>query len=203
MARASTRPPGESTRTRQPADRNQILASALQLFYERGYHATSMQDIADSVGVLKGSLYYHIENKEELLLTLLSLSIDDVYDAIATAAATEGTPSARLRRLILGELTAVAAHQKEIAIWQTERRRARGLLQEIDAKARLADEVVRSVLLECAQEHGLSDEEFDLAYHAVQGLIVSFSSWYKPGGPVALESIASRYADYAEAILAA
>ncbi len=54
----------------------EIARAAIQLFDEKGYHATSVQDIADAVGLQKGSLYHYIENKEELLLRIASQSIN-------------------------------------------------------------------------------------------------------------------------------
>ncbi len=53
----------------------EIARAAIQLFDQKGYHATSVQDIADAVGLQKGSLYHYIENKEELLLRIASQSI--------------------------------------------------------------------------------------------------------------------------------
>ena len=55
---------------------HEIAEAAVQLFNKKGYHATSMQDIADYVGLQKGSLYYYISSKEELLERITSESID-------------------------------------------------------------------------------------------------------------------------------
>src|ERR671935_2451137 len=52
-----------------PRERSEeVYAAALRLFREKGYHATSMQDIAEAVGLYKGSLYHYIGGKEELLV---------------------------------------------------------------------------------------------------------------------------------------
>ena len=48
--------------------RDEIILSAAQIFREKGFHATSMQDIADSVQLQKASLYHHIDSKQEILL---------------------------------------------------------------------------------------------------------------------------------------
>ena len=49
----------------------EILDSAAKFFYTKGYHATSIEDVARDVGMLKGSLYYYIKSKEDLLYGLL------------------------------------------------------------------------------------------------------------------------------------
>lgn len=70
MLRAET---GRPTRNRaKSAERwNQILAVATRLFREQGYAATSMQEVSDAVGLLKGSLYYYVRSKEDLLVAIL------------------------------------------------------------------------------------------------------------------------------------
>ena len=48
----------------------EIIAAALKIFREKGYHAASMQDLADAVGLQKASLYYYVASKEDLLTAL-------------------------------------------------------------------------------------------------------------------------------------
>ena len=56
--------------SRSPREQ-QILDAAAVVFYEKGYAAASIQDVADAVGILKGSLYYYIDSKEDLLFEIL------------------------------------------------------------------------------------------------------------------------------------
>ena len=75
--------------SRRRAEReDQLLESATRLFKEKGYHNTSMQDLADALDLQKGSLYYYIDSKEELLRRLLvgatsflAAQVDDIYAA--------------------------------------------------------------------------------------------------------------------------
>src|SRR5947207_409360 len=63
--------------SRPPRRRQQeILEAAARVFHEKGYESTSIQDIADEVGILKGSLYYYIRSKEDLLYEI----IRDIHD---------------------------------------------------------------------------------------------------------------------------
>jgi AcrR family transcriptional regulator len=82
----------------------QILDAATQVFAEKGYADTSIQDIADRVGMLRGSVYYYIDSKEDLLYRILRrLNIKALQFAEEVEKA-GGTPSDRLRRLIRGHL---------------------------------------------------------------------------------------------------
>jgi len=63
--------PTPSPRKRRPHRRDQILAAAVELFHERGYHATGMDEIGAAAGITGPGIYRHFRNKEEILETLL------------------------------------------------------------------------------------------------------------------------------------
>jgi AcrR family transcriptional regulator len=83
----------EDTRTR-------ILDASRELFVEQGYAGTSVRDIADRMGMTKGSLYYHFASKEELLLALMTPLVDALDEFVAKARATEVITGDLLRMLV-------------------------------------------------------------------------------------------------------
>jgi AcrR family transcriptional regulator len=84
-----------SVRLPAPARREQLLATALEVFARQGFHATSMNDIADAAGVTKPVLYQHFDSKRELYLALLAEVGGRLLHALA--AATAGTSDGKLR----------------------------------------------------------------------------------------------------------
>ena len=62
----------------QKTDAQSIIKSALNVFLEKGYHKTSMNDLAAEAGLLKGSLYHHFSSKEELMKSVIE-SLHDYY----------------------------------------------------------------------------------------------------------------------------
>jgi AcrR family transcriptional regulator len=73
---------GPKAGSEPPSDRfDQILVAAAALIYERGYHATSLRDIAAAVDIKAASIYYHFSNKQELLVKIMSRTMDDLIDA--------------------------------------------------------------------------------------------------------------------------
>lgn len=72
---------------RQDNRRAQLLDAAAHLFSERGFHATSMRDIAKAVGMLSGSIYYHFESKEEMLLAVYEEGKRRIADEVDAAVA--------------------------------------------------------------------------------------------------------------------
>ena len=74
----------------------EITAAGISIFFEKGYPAATIQDVADRVGVLKGSLYHYISSKETLLMRILQGSHDQGMDIINTVRAMDVPPDERL-----------------------------------------------------------------------------------------------------------
>jgi AcrR family transcriptional regulator len=78
----------------------EVLEVAGKIFCEKGYEATSTQDIADSLGILKGSLYYYTQTKENLLFELIQGALQGSIDNLQRIAAKDDPAIDRLRELI-------------------------------------------------------------------------------------------------------
>src|SRR4029079_10204677 len=80
-----------ATPAKAPKKRDrEVLDAAARVFYERGYSDASVQDVADELGILKGSLYHYIDTKEDLLFRLLQETHDEIYLILEEVAALEG-----------------------------------------------------------------------------------------------------------------
>ncbi|MDI1246607.1 MAG: TetR/AcrR family transcriptional regulator [Rhodoferax sp.] len=85
----------------------ELLDAAAHLFSKHGYSATSMRDIASSVDMLSGSLYYHFPSKEELLVAVYSAGVTQLVDATSEALKKESDPWTRLEALCRAHLEVV------------------------------------------------------------------------------------------------
>src|ERR1700742_4390413 len=83
MVEAASLPDAAVAAPARPGRRRdkEVLDVAAQLFFERGYADASVQDVAEALGMLKGSLYYYIDTKEDLLFRLLD-GVNDDFEAI-------------------------------------------------------------------------------------------------------------------------
>src|SRR5271167_649435 len=99
------------SRPRQDNRRIQLLDAAARLFNERGFHATSMRDIAKAVGMLSGSIYYHFDSKDEMLLAVYQEGKRRVAEAVDAAVAGEAAPWRRLEAACAAHLRALIAHR--------------------------------------------------------------------------------------------
>ena len=88
---------GVSLRERQRQERERlILRAASDLFVERGYHDTSMDDIAARVGIAKGTVYLHFASKEDLTLALLEQGVREFTQSLDAILSADGTPRDKL-----------------------------------------------------------------------------------------------------------
>lgn len=96
---------------RQDNRREHLLDAAAKLFSERGFHATSMRDIAKAVGMLSGSIYYHFESKDEMLLAVYEEGVRRVATAVEQAVAGASEPWARLEAACAAHLRGLIAYR--------------------------------------------------------------------------------------------
>src|SRR3954464_3570545 len=106
-----------------PAEtRKALLESALRLFDERGYHATSAHDIDNEAGVTKGALYHHFSGKEEILHQIQEDYIDDRLRNAKLILEEFDAPVDRLKQLILESLVGIERFRPHVAVFTQERR---------------------------------------------------------------------------------
>src|SRR5438132_6755602 len=105
-----------------PRERGEeVYRAALRLFREKGYHATSMQEIADAVGLYKGSLYHYIGGKEDLLVQVFRRTLGGLVEAVERIAADrESSAAERLRRAIRAHVAAASEHLDALTVYLHE-----------------------------------------------------------------------------------
>src|SRR5689334_17821654 len=91
-----------------PNRKDQIYEVAERLFSERGYHATTMREIARELAIEGGSLYSHITGKQDLLFAIVLRGSEQFLQSARDALAAPGSPRARLRDLMRRHLAIVA-----------------------------------------------------------------------------------------------
>ena len=102
----------KQARVRPPRADNRlprILDAAAALFAAKGYQAASIRDIVKAVGMLPGSLYYHFDNKDELLAAVYGEGVRRISAAVATAVAGESEPWRRLEAACVAHLESLLA----------------------------------------------------------------------------------------------
>jgi AcrR family transcriptional regulator len=157
---------------------------------EKGYEGTSMNDIADAVGLTKAGLYHYIRGKEDLLFQIMSYGMDMVdQDVIAPAQQAQGalerlrTIVARHSKRVLEVGGAVSILLDEMYALTPAHRRA------IKARKRAYFELVRETLEELSAEGKLRNVSPTVATFSLFGMIGWVSRWYRRDGKLTSEQI--------------
>jgi TetR/AcrR family transcriptional regulator, cholesterol catabolism regulator len=98
----------------------EVLRSAANIFFAKGFHATSIEDVARDVGMLKGSLYYYIKSKDDLLFQLLLAGIEDGDAFIAGQIDPQGDPLEQLERAIRAQIDYIIEHKVPFGLFLHE-----------------------------------------------------------------------------------
>jgi AcrR family transcriptional regulator len=105
----------------KPSSRlEEVLQSAANIFFAKGFHATSIEDVARDVGMLKGSLYYYIKSKDDLLFRLLLAGIEDSDAFIAAQIGPDGDPMEQLERAIRAQIDYIIRNRVQFGLFLHE-----------------------------------------------------------------------------------
>jgi len=119
---AATHSPGPNG-NRRPANRRElILDAAVKLFHERGYPATSVDDIGKAVDVSGPAIYRHFSSKEEILLEAIQLAADEVHSANGSARSADDDPRRLLEAYIRAYVDMALERSALISVWSREAR---------------------------------------------------------------------------------
>jgi AcrR family transcriptional regulator len=181
-SRASGAAEGAQGRAPRRRDR-EVIAAAAKVFYERGYANASVQDVADELGILKGSLYHYIDTKQDLLYRLLDETSNGVHRILdEVAAITDLEPLDRLRLYVHRQVQFNMDNLVRVSVYYHDvDRLSEGPRREILARRRLHDQFVAD-LIQSAQRAGQADPALDAQALAkcIFATIIWTYRWYSP-----------------------
>jgi AcrR family transcriptional regulator len=181
----------------------QIYFHAARLFVENGFAATSMSEIADAVGVSKAGIYHFVVDKNELLFTLMTWGMDVLDHDVTEPARLISDPLERLVFIVRKHLINIGSGTNgefgnPLALLLDE---PAGLTPEGRAQVmeRKRDyyRLVRDTLGELEADGRLIDVKPSVAAFSLLGMIVWLARWYRPGGKMALETVAEQMVEMA------
>ncbi|RDI94903.1 TetR/AcrR family transcriptional regulator [Meiothermus sp. QL-1] len=184
----ASRSPGEKT-----SRRDEILRAAGRLFSRRGFHATSMRDLARAVNLQGGSLYAHITSKEEVLFELVNRAADEFLEG--ARAVPEGlAPKERLLRLVRSHLQVIARELDHATVFFHEWKFLSPAMQaQIKARRDEYEEHFYRAIEAGVREGEFQVEDARLATLFVLSALNWTYHWYRPGGRLSLAELAEAY----------
>ncbi len=175
--------------------REEILEAAAQIFSQKGFHAASMQDIAQAVKLQKASLYHHVNSKQEILVAILDQALDLLIEQMQAVMEQRLSPEEKLRQAMIAYLQAMLEHRDLAAVLLLEHRSLEPRYQSRHIPRRDRFEGLWRDLIQEGVEQGLYNcTDPHLAAKAVLGVLNWTITWYRPDGSLSPEEIAGQYA---------
>jgi TetR/AcrR family transcriptional regulator, cholesterol catabolism regulator len=193
MATARQPAPGPNAR------RAEICRTAAKIILERGYDATSVNDIARALGMTKAGLYHYIRGKEALLFEIISFGLDQVHDEVVVPAQALRDPEERLRQLVARHALIITRGHGAVAHLTDEvRALPPPMRKKIKQRMRAYFHLVRDTLGELKTAGRLrSNVDLTVAAFGIVGTVIWFPRWFRPGGRLTAEQASTEIANLA------
>jgi len=179
----------------------QLLEAAAKVFGEKGYEAARLEDIAAEVGVLQGSLYYHIGSKAGLYRRVRQRRFMEIAARIDEISRSEAEPRERLTSAIHAHLAYLERFLPEARHWAMNPSEARKARSDKEAQEdhQMTSELRASWrrIIEDGIERGelRQDLSSSVVVLSIQGMMMWVANWYQPDGPHTIEEIADQQAE--------
>ena len=173
--------------------RQQIIAAAIDLFYENGFSKASLRDIARKVGITQAAIYYHFRNKEEILYTIIEkFSNDLLFDLKASFSGSED-PLQKLRNAIfqhIKNITSIQTSKKSVKIIIEDKRFLSSELNKLaKEKEKIIYNLYKNHLTELYRNRTINESELTVATFGILGMMNWLYHWYKPEGKLSPEQL--------------
>ncbi|MFC6083905.1 TetR/AcrR family transcriptional regulator [Sphaerisporangium aureirubrum] len=177
-------------RGRPGYDLESLLAVAVTVFNERGYEATTMEDLSRRLGITKSAIYHHVTGKDELLRLAVDRALDGLFEAADEAAATGGRAIDRLEQLVRRSVHVLVERMPFVTLLL----RVRGNT-EVERRAlahrRRFDQMVGALVRQAEAEGDVRpDVDPAVAARMLFGLVNSLTEWYRPRGGLDADALA-------------
>jgi len=165
-----------------------LLAAAARVFAKRGYHETSMRDLARESGVSLSGLYYYVKSKDELLFLIQDRSFAAVLAGMHEALDGVEHPVERLARFIDNHLDYFASHMAEMKVLSHEALALSGdFLARVNAKKQEYTRTLMDILAEVERVQGPAHINRRIATYTLFGMMNWIYNWYDPLGDLSVE----------------
>jgi AcrR family transcriptional regulator len=186
-----------SGRRRRPRDqdlkRDAVIRAAARAFDARGYHNTSLDDIAADLGVTKPTVYYYVENKEQLLFECFLAGLHPIRQAFRAAERTGGSGRDRLNAVIRGYVLAIASEYGWCMVRAHDQDLRPAMRRQINALKSEIDQGVRGLLQVGVSDGSIEPCDPKIAAFVLAGALNWIGHWYRADEPMSAAQVADAF----------
>jgi AcrR family transcriptional regulator len=174
-----------------------IKSVSIDLFFKKGYFATSISEIAKGSGIQKASIYYHYASKEDLLYHILRSTMNDLTACLKECLASVTGVEPRMRTAVRSHVRFHLERQKENFIANSELRGISADHYRAIVKKRDEYEAIFQSLIRQGIEEGVfAMVDVKILSYAILTLCTAGASWYNPNGRLTVDEIAEIYENF-------
>lgn len=174
--------------------RESILAAAVELFAEYGYHAAPLRDIARIAGIQAASIYHHYPNKQSLLAEIMETQMLRLNTQLEHILREYDDPLERLQKAIANHIYLHTSYKAEFFIVDTEMRALEGEHRATIIALRDAYDALLQTLLKDGMERGVfRQNDVKVTSYAIIAMCTQVASWFRPGGRLTVQQVTTIY----------
>ncbi len=172
------------------AKRDAVLRTAAQMFNEKGFHATSLDDVAERLHITKPTLYYYVKNKDDILFQCVSRGLVLLQEAIRGVGQSGGTAKDKLfaamrqyAEIVTMDFGMCVIRVGEDPLPLESRKKLRAIKRELDME-------FRQLIQQGIEEGSMAPCDPKMAAFTIAGALSWIGRWYSPDGPLSADDIA-------------
>ena len=178
--------------------RADVRDAALTLFAERGYHGTSMKDIAEALGIRAPSLYNHVGAKQDLLVEIMEATLAELQERHDAAVGTTPDVAEALRRAVEAHVRYHARFPREVHVGN----RDLPALEPVNRERVIGMRRTYARAWQRLLQRGVDEGRFELAdarlaSYAILEMGIGVATWFRPDGALSEDVVACHYGDMA------
>jgi AcrR family transcriptional regulator len=175
--------------------RDAVLRAAVRMFNARGYHATSLDDVAASLGISKPTIYHYLGNKEQVLTECVSRGLEPLRLAAEAAKSEPGSGLERLRRFLLHYARTNMDDFGRCMVRTGDELLSPEGAAQIRARKRDIDDALRTLIADGAADGSIAPVDVKMTAFALAGALNWPARWHDPAGPMTPDAIAAALVD--------
>ena len=175
----------------------EVIDKAAAVFAQRGYHATTIDDIVKATGLQRGGLYHYINGKADLLIQIHQRFIEPLLAEAHEIAADDSPADVVLKRLAVALMNDIAIYRDQVTVFLHEWRMIRDAPEwvEIRRAREEFEDVIEEVLRRGVDEGVFRITDTKLATLGFLGMINYSYQWFQPSGRLSPQRIADSFCD--------
>ena len=176
--------------------RSDIIQAAAQIIREKGYHGTSMQDIADAVQLQKASIYHHVTNKQDILFTILEQALDLLITDMQAVMDSDHNPEEKLRSAMHAYIGRLTEDADLATVLLLEHRSLEDRMRRRHNRRRDRYEILWRELIQEGIDAGIfRPVDVTVATFAILGVQNWMITWFRSSGRLSAADLADQFSD--------